>query len=141
MNPFINREEIRKRCRNPKFCIACFRIRDKVKVDEHHICESCRNGSDGMPRRLPVVTLENGKSYFVDNRLQQLRHIHNPHDYVDYEGTLKMIKGGERSDHKSSAVKLDNCIYVYCPECGKLLFFGTQKQAKRLIIYCVDCSK
>ena len=84
MNPFISLKEIEERCKNPKFCIACFRIRDNVKVDEYHICESCRNGSDGMPRRLPVVTLENGKSYFVDNRLRQLRNIHNPHDYIDY---------------------------------------------------------
>jgi rRNA maturation endonuclease Nob1 len=84
MNPFISRKEIRARCRNPKFCIACFRIQDKVKVDEHHVCKSCRNDSVGMPRKLQVVTLKNGESYFVDNRLRQLRNILNPHDYIDY---------------------------------------------------------
>ena len=84
MNPFISRKDIRERCRNPKFCIACFQIKDDAKVDEHHVCELCRNGYVGMPRRLPVVTLENGKSYFVDKRLRQLRNVHNPHEYIDY---------------------------------------------------------
>lgn len=33
---------------------------------------------------LPVVTLDNGKTYFVDDRLKQLRNVLNPHDYIDY---------------------------------------------------------
>lgn len=84
MDSFISPTEIRERCKNPRFCIACFLIKDDVRVDRHHVCESCRKGSVGMPRRLPVVTLGNGKSYYVDNRLRQLRNIFNPHDYIDY---------------------------------------------------------
>ena len=36
-----------------------------------------------MPRMLPTVTLDNGKTYFVDERLNQLRNVLNPHDYID----------------------------------------------------------
>jgi hypothetical protein len=84
MNPFISQKEILERCKNPKFCVVCFDVKDNVKVDEHHVCEWCRNGSAGIPKRLPVVTLRNGRSYFVDRRLQQLRNVHNPHDYIDF---------------------------------------------------------
>jgi hypothetical protein len=35
----------------------------------------------------------------------------------------------------------DERITIECPECGKILFEGTQQQARRLIIYCVDCAK
>ena len=37
-----------------------------------------------MPRMLPTVTLDNGKTYFVDERLKQLRNVLNPHDYIDF---------------------------------------------------------
>jgi hypothetical protein len=37
-----------------------------------------------MPRRLPAITLDNGKTYFVDERLKQLRNVHNPHDFIDW---------------------------------------------------------
>ena len=36
----------------------------------------------GMPRRLPIVEHE-GKEWFLDERLGQIRNIHNPHDYKD----------------------------------------------------------
>jgi len=88
MNPYLNKKEIKERCKNPNFCIACFRIRDKVKVDEHRVCKDCRRGSKKGPIRLPVITLKNGKSYFVDNRLRELRHIHNPHDWIDFRDLL-----------------------------------------------------
>ena len=35
------------------------------------------------PRMLPRVTLSNGKTYFIDERLNQLRNIKTPHDYID----------------------------------------------------------
>ena len=35
-------------------------------------------------RRLPMITLGNGKTYFIDERLKQLRNIKNPHDYIDF---------------------------------------------------------
>jgi len=37
-----------------------------------------------MPRMLPTITLDNGKTYFVDERLKQLRNVLNPHDYIDF---------------------------------------------------------
>jgi hypothetical protein len=36
------------------------------------------------PRRLPKVRLDNGKTYFIDERLKQLRNVKNPHDYIDF---------------------------------------------------------
>ena len=36
------------------------------------------------PNRLPTVTLDNGKTYFIDERLKQLRNTVNPHDYIDF---------------------------------------------------------
>ena len=37
-----------------------------------------------MPRMLPTVTLDDGKTYFVDERLKQLRNVLNPHDFIDF---------------------------------------------------------
>jgi len=83
MNPYTNKKQLKKICRNTNFCIACFRIK-KDRVDEYHVCDECRKGSGGMPRRLPAVTLENGKTYFIDERLRQLRNVLDPHDYIDW---------------------------------------------------------
>ena len=83
MNPFVEQKELKEWCKDPKFCIVCFRTRYNVKVDAHHVCLDCRLGSSGTPRRLPAVTLKNGKTYFVDKRLRQLRNVHNPHDFID----------------------------------------------------------
>jgi hypothetical protein len=83
MKPCINKKKLKEFCRNPNFCIACFRIK-KDHVDEYHVCEECRKGSDGMPRRLPTITLDNGKTYFIDERLKQLRNVRNPHDFIDW---------------------------------------------------------
>ena len=83
MNPYINKKQLEKYCKDPDFCIACFRIREDC-VDEYHVCDECRKGSDGMPRRLPTITLDNGKTYFIDERLRQLRNVHNPHDYIEW---------------------------------------------------------
>ena len=49
--------------------------RDKMKT--------WKNKQNG-PYQLPTVTLENGKTYFVDERLKQLRNIKNPNDYIDF---------------------------------------------------------
>ena len=82
MHPYTDKKELEKRCKNPQFCIACFRVRKCLKVDEHHVCLDCRKGSNGMPRRLPAITLKNGKTYFVDDRLRELRNIHDPCDRI-----------------------------------------------------------
>ena len=39
-------------------------------------------GDYGM--MLPRVTLENGKTYWIDERLKQLRNVTDPHDYIDF---------------------------------------------------------
>ena len=78
MNPYADAKETRKRCKNPRLYIACFRLRKRVKVDEHHICHDCRRRSTGTPRRLRALTLENRKTYFKDDRLHEPRNIHNP---------------------------------------------------------------
>jgi hypothetical protein len=42
-----------------------------------------------MPRRLPTVTLRNGKTYFVDLRLREMRNINNPHDRIGLSSIIK----------------------------------------------------
>ena len=37
----------------------------------------------GCPRRLPTITLKNGKTYFIDERLRELRNVNNPFDTLD----------------------------------------------------------
>lgn len=34
-------------------------------------------------RQLPQI-LYNGKKYFVDHRLREMRNVKNPHDYIQY---------------------------------------------------------
>ena len=36
-----------------------------------------------------VITLENGKTYFVDNRLKELRNVYNPYDCEDFPELLQ----------------------------------------------------
>jgi len=83
MHPYGDKREVKERSKNPKFCIACFRERDGVPVDKHHVCKDCRQGSTGVPKRLRAVTLKNGKTYFVDNRLGELRNIRDPGDRIE----------------------------------------------------------
>ena len=84
MSLYLNPEKLKERCKDPKFCMVCCRNRHDVSVDKHHVCKECRNGTDGMPRRLPAVTLGNGRTYFVDERLRQLRNVINPHDFINW---------------------------------------------------------
>jgi hypothetical protein len=84
MCQYFNPKELRDLCEDPTFCFVCRRNRNNTTVDEHHVCEECREGTEGMPRRLPTVTLDNGKTYFIDERLKQLRNVLNPHDYIDF---------------------------------------------------------
>ena len=41
-------------------------------------------GKQKNPRQLPTLKLKNGKAYFVDERLKQLRNVNDPHDFIDY---------------------------------------------------------
>ena len=88
---YLSPKELKARCKNHKYCIACHRTRNNVVVDKYHVCKDCRRGSDGMPRRLPAVTLSNGKTYFVDRRLRELRNVNNPHDYIDFPIRHKVV--------------------------------------------------
>jgi len=42
-----------------------------------------RTNKSSGPIRLSTVTLDNGKTYFIDRRLRQLRNVENPHDFID----------------------------------------------------------
>ncbi len=52
------------------FCISC--------------AEKANSKTGDCPRRLPAVRMDNGKTYFVDERLKQLRNVNNSHDYIDF---------------------------------------------------------
>jgi len=38
-------------------------------------------------------------------------------------------------------IEVDSEITINCHKCNKILFKGTEKEAKRQIIYCVDCAQ
>lgn len=40
----------------------------------------------------------------------------------------------------SGIIEPDERITIECALCGKVLFRGTQRQARGLIIYCVECA-
>ena len=90
------------------------------------------------PRMLPRVTLNNGKRYFIDARLRQLRNIKNPYDYID--NYMNVLDEDNRDRVNRCEYDFTDFITVSCVKCGKTLFTGTEKQAKRLIIYCTDCA-
>ena len=49
-------------------------------------CEECRTRTKkNMPARLSTVTLKDGKTYYVDRRLRQLRNILKPYEHIDFE--------------------------------------------------------
>ena len=48
-----------------------------------------KRGSMKFPRRLSTITLKNGKTYFVDNRLRELRNVDNPNDSLDFRDILQ----------------------------------------------------
>jgi len=81
---YIDHDELKELSKDSRFCIVCQQNRHIDSVDRYHVCKECREGKDGMPRRLPTVTLDNGKTYFIDERLKQLRNVFNPHDYIDF---------------------------------------------------------
>ena len=90
------------------------------------------------PRMLPRVTLSNGKTYFIDARLNQLRNIKTPYDYIDnYMNVLDM----DNQDRvKRCELLFTDFITVHCSKCNQVLFKGTEHQARNLIIFCADCS-
>ena len=87
---------------------------------------------------LPTVTLSNGKTYFIDDRLRQLRNTQNPHDYIDEYESHILLKDLDEVQKQSG--HYTQFVTVSCGKCKKTLFNGTEEQAKRLIIYCTDCA-
>ena len=86
---------------------------------------------------LPMVTLSNGKTYFIDDRLKQLRNINNPHDFIDeYETKLTAV---DLEEIWRQADNFTRFITVSCAQCGKILYSGPEKDARHLILYCTDC--
>ena len=85
---------------------------------------------------LPRVTLTNGKTYFIDERLNQLRNIKDPHDYID--DYLDVLDSEDFEKVRRCKHLFTKFITVKCAICDKVLFSGTEKQAKNLIIYCTD---
>ena len=90
------------------------------------------------PRMLPTVTLRNGKTYFIDERLNELRNIRDPND------SIKLYQDSIRADDWDEILKrfgqYTQFITVICNTCKKTLFNGTEEEAKCLIIYCTDCN-
>lgn len=54
----------------------------REKALEAFLAESAKNSAAG-PRMLPVIDID-GKRYFVDERLKQLRNVVDPSDYIDF---------------------------------------------------------
>ena len=80
----MSTEELKERSqKDPNFCVICESSRTDVRV-YYHVCRECQQGGDGKPRMLPMITLDNEKTYFIDERLKQLRNVENPHDYIDF---------------------------------------------------------
>lgn len=52
-------------------------------------CQYCKFTGKPTPRMLPTVTLDNGKTYFVDARLREMRNVKNPHDRIDFRSLIK----------------------------------------------------
>ena len=115
-------EVLKKICRDPHVCGFC--LRPSTHIDGH-LCPTCKTI---MPRRLPVTSVGDGKLYFFDKRLRELRNIRDPTDRIDLRHTKNRTTN-----------EADSFIRVICPRCGKLLFRGTKHERKSHILYCVDC--
>lgn len=90
------------------------------------------------PRKLPRVTLSNGKMYFIDERLNQLRNVKTPYDYID--DYMNVLNSDDKDRVKRCELLFTDFITVRCGKCNQVLFKGTEHQARHLIIYCADCS-
>ncbi|MGV8081002.1 MAG: hypothetical protein AB2L22_13210 [Syntrophales bacterium] len=89
------------------------------------------------PRMLPMVTLSDGKTYFFDERLGQLRNIWDPGDSIDMDKDKVILKDYEEIRKHSG--RYTQFVTISCGKCGKTLFSGTEEQAKHLIVYCTEC--
>ncbi len=62
----------------------CMELTQEKAKEALRFLKNAKSDTGEMPRMLPTVTLDNGKTYFVDERLKQLRNVLNPHDYIDF---------------------------------------------------------
>lgn len=65
-------------------CYDCRRIARKLGIEpppEIKKAEEDAPPQEPTPRQLPIIEFK-GKNYFVDSRLNQMRNVDNPHDYL-----------------------------------------------------------
>ena len=62
----------------------CMELTQEKAKEALRLLKNSKPDTGKMPRMLPTVTLDNGKTYFVDERLKQLRNVLNPHDYINF---------------------------------------------------------
>jgi len=43
------------------------------------------------PRQLPIIKFQ-GRLYFVDHRLEEIRNIYNPHDRLSFRTWWEMVR-------------------------------------------------
>ncbi len=48
-----------------------------------------------MVRQLPIIRFQ-GKLYFVDKRLEEIRNIYNPHDRLSFRMRWEMVRSESR---------------------------------------------
>jgi len=160
-----------------------------------------------MPKRLSTVILDNGTTYFIDFRLNQIRNVNNPHDFMDFRNEFDMqdyieenrkpnnrnVKHEKKDifnkikdqlindgwteqeagttyfngEYATSFINKDESETVHlfhntfpdeelinqlkekrndivtksCTKCKTVLFAGSERDARRMIIYCADCPK
>jgi hypothetical protein len=63
--------------------MCMYLTREKAKK-ALRLLKNVKPDPEKMPRMLPTVTLDDGKTYFVDERLKQLRNVLNPHDFINF---------------------------------------------------------
>ena len=90
-----------------------------------------------MPKRLATVR-HGGKEYFVDWRLREFRPVEPPLESIPFDSEL-----GRKIDEIPTPTINENPrndkVTVTYSHCGKLLFEGSETEARHLIIYCEDC--
>lgn len=90
------------------------------------------------PRMLPRVSLSNGKTYFVDERLNELRNIYDFTDIIDL--SINGVRACDWDKIQEQYGQFTQFITITCIKCRKELFSGTEGEAKGRTIYCIECN-
>ena len=91
-----------------------------------------------MPRRLHTIK-HNGKEYFIDWRLKEFRPVERPFESIPFNSELGREIDEMPGNNKMKTNPIEDNVNITCPKCRKMLFTGTKKEARQLIIYCEDC--